>query len=74
VRHDEGSPESELCQPGSVACCEAQLPEDFLFHPLKKTFGFFDKQGRVENVQTQKGGRNRKVELRGATRIVSATK
>jgi len=41
---------------------------------LKKTFGFFDKHGRVESVRTQEGGRNRKVELRGATWIVSAPK
>jgi len=65
VRSDEGGPEFELCQPGSVACCLSSLG---------KTFGFFDKHGRVENVGTQEDGRSWKVELLGATGIVSAPK
>jgi hypothetical protein len=58
VRRDEGGPEFELCQPGSVACCLTSIG---------KTFGFSDKHGRVVNVRTQEGGRSWKVELLGAT-------
>jgi hypothetical protein len=56
VRRGEWGPESELRQSGSVACREAPLADGLVFHPLKKTFGFFDKHGPVENVRTLEGG------------------